>query len=198
LARANDLRISLFDLSPAVLDHVGRAVTLARSRQPYTIQLVLDRRRPWSREVLDYWQRFGSQIGGNAQALALPPQLRQPANAVRTRAVRIRPEVVGLMDPLALNVVLQRAVLPPERAFDLVVGTNILIYYGEFEQALALSNVEAMLAPSGVFLTNDLSLELPEIRLRPSGIVNVNYFPGQTDQVRLYTRSTFQLQLPPV
>jgi hypothetical protein len=148
--------------------------------------------------VLDYWQRFGSQIGGNAQALALPPQLRQPANAVRTRAVRIRPEVVGLMDPLALNVVLQRAVLPPERAFDLVVGTNILIYYGAFEQALALSNVEAMLAPSGVFLTNDLSLELPEIRLRPSGIVNVNYFPGQTDQVRLYTRSTFQLQLPPV
>jgi hypothetical protein len=198
MARANDLRVSLFDLSPAVLDHVARAVARSRSRQPYTIQLVLDRTRPWSREVLDYWQRFGSQVGANAQALALPAQLRQPADAVRTRAVRVRPEVVGLMDPLALNIVLQRAELPPERAFDLVIGTNILIYYSTFEQALALANVEAMLAPGGVFLTNDLSLELPEIRVRPSGIVNVNYFPGQADQVRLYTRSTFQLQLPPL
>jgi hypothetical protein len=41
-----------------------------------------------------------------------------------------------------------------ERGFDVIVATNVLVYYDRFEQALALANVAAMLAPGGVFLTN--------------------------------------------
>jgi hypothetical protein len=38
--------------------------------------------------------------------------------------------------------------------FDLIVATNILVYYDAFEQALALVNVSRMLRPGGFFLTN--------------------------------------------
>jgi hypothetical protein len=194
MAKAQDIQVALFDISVPALDHITRAVTRARARQPYTIQLVLDRSRRWNRRALEYWQSFGTTIGTDVEPLPLPAQV---GNADR-RAVRIRPEVVALMEPVNANVVLQRRALRPEQQYDLVVATNILVYYDAFEQALALSNIDAMTAPNGVFLTNDLSTEYPGARLRPSGIVRVDYTAAQSDQVQIYSRSTFQLQLPPV
>ena len=38
--------------------------------------------------------------------------------------------------------------------FDLIVATNILVYYDAFDQALALANIAKMLAPGGFFITN--------------------------------------------
>lgn len=194
LARLPDLRVSLFEISVPTLDHITRAVVRARAGQAYTLQMVLDLSRQWDRKAMDYWQRFGLTIGSAVQPLPLPAQVR---NADR-RALRIRPEIVALMEPQPVNVVLQRMVLRPEQQYDLIVGTNVLIYYDGFEQSLALSNIDAMTAASGVFLTNDLSREYPGTRLRPTGIVRVDYSPKQADQVQIYSRSTFQLQLPPV
>lgn len=193
LTRPQDLRVTLFDISVPTLDHISKAVARARAGQAYTLQLVLDRTRQWSRNALDYWQRFGSTIGSTVTPLPLPAQVN---NADR-RALSVRSEIVALMDPQPINVVLQRMVLRPEQQYDLVIGTNILIYYGGFEQALALSNIDAMTASGGVFLTNDLSREYPGTRLRPSGIVRVDYTPKQADQVQIYSRSTFAPQLPP-
>jgi hypothetical protein len=102
------------------------------------------------------------------------------------------------MEPQPINAVLQRMVLRPEQQYDLVIGTNVLVYYTAFEQALALSNIDAMTASGGVFLTNDLSQEYPGTSLGPSGIVRVDYASKQADQVQIYSRSTFQLPLPPV
>jgi len=193
LAMPQDLRMTLFEISVPTLDHIAKAVTRARAGQAYTLQLVLDRTRQWNRNALDYWQRFGSTIGSAAAPLPLPAQV---TNADR-RALSIRPEILALMDPQPINVVLQRMVLRPEQQYDLVIGTNILIYYDAFEQALALSNIDSMTASGGVFLTNDLSRDYPGVRLRPSGIVRVDYSPKQADQVQIYARSTFPLQLPP-
>jgi hypothetical protein len=193
LARPQDLRMTLFEISVPARDHISKAVARARAGQVYTLQMVLDRTREWNRNALEYWQRFGSTIGSAVAPLPLPAQV---TNADR-RALSIRPEIVALMEPQPLNVVLQRMVLRPEQQYDLVIGTNILIYYDGFEQALALSNIDAMTAAGGVFLTNDLSREYPGTRLRPSGIVRVDYAPKQADQVQIYARSTFQLQLPP-
>ena len=53
--------------------------------------------------------------------------------------------------------------------FDLVIATNILIYYDVFEQSLALSNIARMLRPGGWLLTNTPLFELPETRLREMG-----------------------------
>src|SRR5438552_3007486 len=54
--------------------------------------------------------------------------------------------------PRDLNIVLQRPEpLAPNERFDLIVATNILIYYDVFEQSLALSNVARMLRPGASF-----------------------------------------------
>ena len=194
LASPKNLRVTLFDISVPTLDHIAKAVARARVGQAYRLQLVLDRTRQWNRNALDYWQRFGAAIGSAVTPLPLPAQV---VKADR-RALNIRPEIVALMDPQPLNVVLQRMDLRPEQQYDLVIGTNVLIYYNGFEQALALSNIDAMTASGGVFLTNDLSREYPGTRLRPGGVVQVDYSAKQADQIQIYSRSTFPLQLPPV
>lgn len=40
-----------------------------------------------------------------------------------------------------------------DEKFDLIVATNVLVSYDNFEQAQALANVSAMLRPGGIFLT---------------------------------------------
>jgi len=40
--------------------------------------------------------------------------------------------------------------------FDLVIATNVLVYFGSLELSLALSNIAAMLHPDGVFLHNEV------------------------------------------
>jgi chemotaxis methyl-accepting protein methylase len=77
------------------------------------------------------------------------------AASTRTRAVKVRPDIVTRVIPLDVNVVYQRLSWPADRAYDLVIGTNIFLYYGAFEQSLARANVTAMLRPGGFLVTND-------------------------------------------
>ena len=37
----------------------------------------------------------------------------------------------------------------------MIIGTNIFLYYGAFEQSLARVNIAAMLKPGGFLLSND-------------------------------------------
>jgi hypothetical protein len=91
------------------------------------------------------------------------------------RAVRISPRFVSLLNVNDLNVVLQRPVLAPSERFDLIVATNILIYYDVFEQSLALLNLERMLRPGGILLSNNGLLELPFSRVRSIDYLTVVY-----------------------
>jgi hypothetical protein len=193
LSNVTTLHVSILEISVPTLDHIARAVVQARAGRGYTLQLVLDRSRPWDRGALDYWRGFGTAIGSTSEPLPLPPQIR----SADRRAIRIRPEIVRLLEPLSQNVVLQRSLHQPSERYDLVIGTNVFIYYDSFEQALALLNVESMLAPEGLFLTNDRMEEYPGVRLRPAATLRVAYSDNQADQVQIYSRSTFQPQLPP-
>ena len=74
--------------------------------------------------------------------------------------MRIRPDVVLACEPVDLNIVLERLNLAAADRFDLIVGTNIFVYYDAFEQTLALENAGAMLKPGGLLLTNH---RLPEV-----------------------------------
>ncbi|MGH9493078.1 MAG: hypothetical protein ACRD2K_06225, partial [Terriglobales bacterium] len=109
-----------------------------------------------------YWERFGDQIGRPATPLAAPPAAGSP----KVRAVRFRPAIVARVTPFDLNVVWQHLDLPPGERFDLVLATNVFVYYGVLEQSLALINVEHMLKPGGFLLSNNALLELPVARLR--------------------------------
>ena len=71
-----------------------------------------------------------------------------------------------------------------------MIGTNIFLYYGAFEQSLARANVAAMLKPGGLLLSND---KLPDTV--PSGMqdaLNVDIVSSQnplvTDTMFCYRR----------
>lgn len=194
LAEPSTLRLTVFDISSQTLDHVSRAVRLARGRQAYTIQLVLDKNHSWNQNALDYWRRFGDRVGTAVAPLPAPPQIHN----VEQRAVRIRPEVVTLLEPQSLNVVVQHVELRPERQFDLIVATNVFVYYDTFEQALSLLNIESMLSSGGIFLSNDVSQDVPGLKLRAIDNVSVEYSTADADRVQVYSKTTFAPQLPPI
>ena len=74
--------------------------------------------------------------------------------------------------------------------FDLVVATNVFVYYDTLDQSLALANVEAMLRPGGLLLSNNALLELPALRMRSAGYLTVQYSdrPDDGDHVVWYRR----------
>ena len=112
---------------------------------------------------------------------------KQPTpDGVDLRATRIRPDVVSSLDVRDVNIVLERlAPLADEDRFDLIVATNILVYYSVFEQSLALANVASMLRPGGFLLSNDVLVELPTTPLHAIGDTRVIYsdHPGDTDDI---------------
>ncbi len=164
LARTGDLRLTTLDLSTRINEHLKHARSRAAQGQSYNVQLPRDLQ--WKPELVDYWSKFGDHIGVSATPVAVP----QVLGDIKVRAVKIRPAVVSLISPQDLNIVLQRFDLPAGEQYDLVIATNILVYYDVFEQSLALANVEHMLRPGGFLLSNNALLELPS-----SGVHSVDY-----------------------
>jgi len=188
LAAAGGVDVTAFDLSPRVIGHVEAARARARQRAAYTLVLPRELDRSWSGDLTAYWRNFGDRIGQPASVASPPPS----AGNVAVRAVTVRPPVVLSISTRDLNIVLQR-VEPLAPPFDLIVATNILLYYDVFEQSLAVTNIAKMLRPGGLFLTNDRLFDLPSSPLRPAGATDVAYFeqPGASvkgDRLTWYRR----------
>ncbi len=155
LASPDSVEIYTMDISSRVNLHIAAARKNAALGRPYTVQL------PWYTEgrltpefrasFVQYWQGLGAKIGEPVAPIPVPAS----ATGFDTRAVKIRPSVVTRVKPVDMNIVFQRLPLPPEERFDLIIGTNIFVYYGGFEQSLARVNVAAMLKPGGYLLSND-------------------------------------------
>jgi CheR methyltransferase-like protein len=176
--------VTTFDLSPRVNDHLARARRSAERGQPYALHLALDGSIPWKGAFLSYWQRAGGAVGtSNTEK---PPEPLRPA--VQSRRVQIRTDAVLRVTPEELNIVTQR---DDAALFDLVVATNVLVYYDTLDQSLALANIAAMLKPGGVLLSNNAVLELPEIPIRSIGYTTVAYSDRRDDgdHILWYQRS---------
>jgi hypothetical protein len=173
LAKASALSMSIFDISPRVIDHVQRARERAKKDIGYVIQLPRDATIPGPPELVSYWKSLGDRVGTGIAPIA-PPQIFQ---GLETRAVQIRPDVILACQPVDLNIVLERLSLAPADQFDLLVGTNIFVYYDAFEQALALENAGAMLKRGGLLLTNDRLPAVPGGSMRLDGVTVVPYGP---------------------
>jgi hypothetical protein len=186
LAEAFGPTVEIVDLSARVLDHVKDALVQARKGSAYTVQVPLDQNTRWLPETTEYWRKFGSEIGTSAQALNPPPGVE-----VRTRAVRIGPDVVKLLGGADLNVVLQHLPLPEDRKLDLMIATNVMVYYAPFEQALALQNIAGMLRAGGMLLSNNVLPEVKGVPMRPVGATSVAYSedPDDGDHVLWYQRA---------
>ena len=185
LAKTTDLRLTTFDLSPRVNLHLQAARRRASASEPYAIVLPRDRESRWRADLIRFWKTFGGRIGEPATGSAAVP------DGVEVRAVRVRPDVVSSVDARDLNIVLERlAPLPDVERFDLIVATNILVYYGVFEQSLALANIAAMLRPGGFLLSNNVLVELPTTPVHAIGDNRVIYSdrPDDSDDIIWYRR----------
>jgi hypothetical protein len=191
LAKPDSLELYTFDISPRVNLHLETARKNAARGRSYTVQLPWYAEGRWSDDFrakfTQYWKNLGAQIGQPVAAIAVPPG----APGFATRAVKIRPAVVSRIKPADMNIVFQRLPLAPDERFDLIIGTNIFLYYGGFEQSLARVNIAAMLKPGGFLLSND---KLPDTV--PSGLEQVMVSeipmtgaPVITDYIYCYRRT---------
>jgi len=139
-------------------------------------------------EFEKYWEKLGSTIGTPVVPVAVPSAL---APVVHIRAVSIRPQVVTRITPIDMNIVYQRLpVSDAKQQFDLIIGTNIFIYYGAFEQSLARANVAAMLRPGGILMTNNLLADKIASKLAPMRTITIiaSSEPLIEEQVFCYER----------
>jgi hypothetical protein len=169
LAKNGGLSLSILDISSRVIEHLRSARERAAKNVSYVVQLPHEVSRPWPAELIAYWKSLGDQVG-SAVAPIRPPAIFP---GLETRAVSIRPEVVRAYDPVDIDIVLERLKLAAGDRFDLMVGTNIFVYYDAFQQTLALENAGAMLKPGGLLLTNDRLPEAPGGSMRLAGITIV-------------------------
>ena len=190
LATANDLALTTFDVSPRVNQHLDAARERARRGDEYLIHLPLDDDTParqWTPDLFQYWSGFADRIAAPDVGVASPPGL----SGVRVRAVRVRSDVVTAIVPIDLNIVLERLTLPEAERFDLVVATNVLVYYDAFEQGLAVANIAAMLRPGGYFVTNYAVQPRPPFE--PAARLTTRVFwdrQGNGDTLLAYRRGT--------
>src|SRR5579859_110490 len=171
LAKAEVVEVDTLDLSPRILAHVEQARLAAEKGRGYTIQLPKDPARGWNSELVAYWKSFGDQIGTPVTPVAVPT----PLKGIELRAVRVKPAFVRRMKTFDVDIVLQRANLPDDGKYDLLIATNILVYYENFEQSLAMTNIAAMLKPGGFLLTNNALLELPSSEMHSVGYQTAVY-----------------------
>ena len=184
LATEAELVVTTFDLSPRINQHLEAIVRRARTGGDHVVFVPLQGDEPWSSGVVDYWRRFGDRIGKEVEAGAAPPN----AGAVRIRALRIPSARVASIVPRDLNIVLERLEpLAADQRFDLIVATNILVYYDVFEQELALANIASMLRPGGLLLTNTPVPPLSPMKLSDR-YTTVSYSDRQTDHLFWYER----------
>ena len=177
LAPSTGSEVVALDISPRIVDHITRARARAVKNVGYTLHLPLPKSVPWLPEVRAYWQTFGDRIGAPAPV----PTSKAIADLADLRAVRVRPSVVRRLSVLNVNIVTDRLDAEP---FDLVIATNVFIYYDEFDQALALSNVAAMLKPGALLLANFSAPPLTSRTIRPVETITTLYARTATENIR--------------
>jgi hypothetical protein len=194
---AEGLAVTTFDVSPRVNAHLAAAAGRARAGMPYTMVLPRGVEQTWTPELNEYWKTLGSAIGGASSdsargSLTLAPP--DSAGRVQVRTVMVRPTVVTQVVARDVDVVLERIdVTSDQDRFDLVIATNVLLYYDVFEQSLALANIAAMLRKGGILLSNTRLVELPGLPMTLAGHTDVVYtrLPGigdAGDRVSWYRR----------
>ena len=176
LARPDALHIATLDVSGRVNAHIQHLVVRAGRGERYLMHLPLKAGESWTPGFQHYWQAAGSSIGR-------PVEVSGPAGAepVKVRAVSVDPAAAQRVRPFDVNITAQRLSLPGDELFDLVIGTNVFLYYDRLQQALAMVNVAGMLRPGGILLSNNALLEIPAVGLRSLGYSKTFYSDNAED-----------------
>jgi CheR methyltransferase, SAM binding domain len=181
-AGPTEIDVTTFDISDRVNDHILAIQHRAKNGSPYVLRLPIDRGSQWTPALVTYWKSIGDRIGSETR---LPRPLHM-GKGLELRGIEVRPQVAVRVQPIDFNVVTEKWTGPP---FDLVIATNVLVYYDKLDQLLAFASIEGMLRPGGFFLTNNAIVELPAARLRSVGVITVQHSPQNIDHVFCYRRT---------
>ena len=185
LADPASLELYTFDVSARVNTHIERARKSAASGKPYTIQLLCTESQQFVTGFEDFWLALGDHIGKQTAPIMVPEPVR---TMISNRAVSVRPSVVARLTPVDMNVVFQTMPLPPEQRFDLVIGTNIFLYYGALDQSLARANLATMIKPGGFLISNTALPGAAPSKLADSLQTEVPITPVLKDVIYSYVR----------
>lgn len=185
LADKNSLQIDTYDLSPKVNSHIANIAVKSKRGEVYTILLPLDIERKFTPEFIKYWQNFGSLI-----ALPAKPVTDPDPTKLYLRSVSIRREFLSKIHAVDTNIVLQSPTLAEKDRYDLIVGTNIFLYYNSFEQGLAMRNLAKMLKDGGILLSNNALAEFPFTPIHSVGYSKTIYSEqkGDADAIVWYQK----------
>lgn len=188
LANPATLELYTFDISSRVNKHLERAKAQAVAGKPYTIQLLSSPNNQWNKDYatgfLEYWQKLGSDIGKPVARIPVP----DAASDIWNRAISVRPAIVQRVTPVDMNAVFQSLPLPPDKQFDLIIGTNIFVYYDALEQSLARANLGTMIRPGGFLLSNELLPSTAPSLLKDSLQTKIVVSSHDTDYMCSYAR----------
>ena len=186
LGKAEEISVVTADLNAGVNAHIARMAERGRAGQAYTVQLPRLVSAEWSTEAVAYWQKFGDVLGTPVKPLPVP----ETVTDVMMRAVAIRPRYAAQMHGFDMNVVTQTMDVPDGQGFDLVVATNVLVYYDLFQQALAMGSIAHMMNHGGIFLANHALPAQHASALEFLGRRTVAYTPSGAygDDVVVYRR----------
>lgn len=176
LADAARLQVETFDISQLVNQHLANAKARADNGSEYTVQLPIRADIPWTPAALAYWRRAGLTIGR-----AAAPLKSRTDSPLHYRAVTFAAKRVVRLRPIDLDVIYQRADVPDSDKLDLIIATNVFVYYDTFQQALAMSNIASQLRKGGLLLTNDSLPNSPNLALQLVGATGVAYSPRPHD-----------------
>lgn len=180
-AGTSELELTTLDISPRVNDHIMALQERAKAGGPYSLRLPTEPGSQWAPALAGYWKTAGDRIGSD-----IP--VRRPAEMSKgfeVRGIEVRPEVASRVTAVDFNVVTEKWT---GQAFDLVIATNVFVYYDTLDQSLAFAGIEAMLRPGGFFLTNNAIVESPVSQLRSAGVVSVRHSAEKIDHVFWYRR----------
>jgi CheR methyltransferase, SAM binding domain len=99
------------------------------------------------------------------------------------KTIELSREIAGMIKAERLNILTEHRDGPP--AYDLVIATNVLVYFNTRAVALAFANVHCMLRNGGFFVHNDLRGEIDTIgRALRMPIVNARMLRLREDERR--------------
>ncbi len=129
--------------------------TRPQSFQPYAVLDALPEARIDCYDINDRVIRYINNFGRHP-VIEIPPTEGNADVQAYLKAFTLRPDASRRVTAQKHNILTD----PTERAYDLVIATNVLVYYDGAELTLALANIAAHLAPGGYFIHNDLRPEL--------------------------------------
>jgi hypothetical protein len=181
LSKPAELEITTLDISPRINWHLQQMVK-AKPLE-YTLQLPIDPGTKPDSGLLAYWEQMGNHIGKACKPVPLPDELSH----LKVRAVSINPQIISRIQAADLDIIYQSLDLPENEKFDLIIATNVLVYYNTLEQSLALSNIEKMLNPNGLLLCNNALWAPPVLHMNPVEYESTKISDSNGDGIMMFS-----------